>query len=74
MFTSTFEVPDTIPDNFDTGEEFVAHIVEKKRLTAAYILGLPIRAICGTIFIPTRDPEKYPTCEACFQTLSHLNK
>jgi hypothetical protein len=35
-----------------------------------YVLGEEITALCGEKFIPTRDPNKYPVCEACRAVLS----
>ena len=35
-----------------------------------YVLGEEITALCGEKFIPTRDPNKYPVCEACRQALT----
>lgn len=44
----------------------VAHIVrDKGKVTEAYILGSPVEALCGHVFVPTRDPKSYPVCQAC---------
>ena len=36
------------------------------------IEGTRIVALCGTEFIPTRDPSRYPVCPACREVLSRL--
>jgi hypothetical protein len=42
-----------------------AHYAEKNEVTESYVLGTPIVAICGKIFIPSRDPLKFPICPIC---------
>ena len=42
-----------------------AHYVEKDQLTEALVLGLPVVALCGKIWVPSRDPEKFPLCPEC---------
>ena len=27
--------------------------------------GTPVRALCGKIWVPGRDPKKYPLCQTC---------
>lgn len=44
-----------------------AHIVRRRGLTRAYVLGLPITAMCGHRFIPTRDPAGLKLCPGCEQ-------
>lgn len=42
-----------------------SHYAEKVSITEGYVLGTPIVALCGKIFIPTRDPKKFPLCPIC---------
>lgn len=42
-----------------------AHIVEKDKLTDAMVMGMPVVALCGKVWVPSRDPEKYPLCLGC---------
>ncbi|MFD6858160.1 DUF3039 domain-containing protein [Rhodococcus sp. NPDC060090] len=42
------------------------------RLTQNYIEGRPIKALCGTVFVPTRlpdDMQRCPQCEAVYRAL-----
>jgi hypothetical protein len=50
--------------DFD-GDEIFAHYAEAAKITEAYVMGTPIEAICGKIFVPHRDPEKFPVCPEC---------
>lgn len=47
------------------GEKIYSHYAEKDEITQALVLGIPIVALCGKIWIPHRDPDKYPICPRC---------
>lgn len=42
-----------------------AHYVEKDELLEALVEGIPVIALCGKIWIPSRDPDKFPLCPTC---------
>lgn len=46
------------------GERF-AHYVKKEKITAATIEGTPVIALCGKVWVPSRDPKRFPVCPAC---------
>ena len=54
----------TVPTDDGDHERF-SHYVEKDKLTEAMIMGTPVVALCGKVWVPSRDPEKYPTCPEC---------
>lgn len=41
------------------------HFVPKDKLTEAIINGTPVVALCGKVWVPSRDPERFPMCPAC---------
>ena len=45
--------------------EKFSHYVAKDKLTAAFIEGTPVVALCGKVWVPTRDPQKFPVCPEC---------
>jgi hypothetical protein len=45
--------------------ERFAHYAEKNEITEALVNGLPVVALCGKIWVPSRDPKKYPICPIC---------
>jgi hypothetical protein len=47
------------------GSKKFSHYAEKNEVTQGYVLGTPVLAICGKIFIPSRDPHKFPICPIC---------
>ena len=50
----------------DKGDENkFAHYAEKVSVTEGYVLGTPVLAVCGKLFIPSRDPKKFPLCPIC---------
>lgn len=67
MSTSTLEQIDTTTDlTTEDGSPRYAHIVHpKKILTDAMVFGTPVEALCGHVWVPGRDPKKYPICSRC---------
>lgn len=66
---------ETIPrldEELQTGEPAVAHIVKTEpgetaaaKVLEARIYGSPLEALCGHVWVPSRDPKKLPLCEKC---------
>jgi hypothetical protein len=55
-----------------TGEPRMAHIVPPKdgveaavRVMEARMEGTAVEALCGHVFIPSRDPKALPPCGKC---------
>lgn len=61
--------PRTIPapeiTTTDSDDDAVAHIVTKDQQMKGYVEGKPIKALCGKVWVPTRDFEGLPVCQAC---------
>lgn len=56
----------------DTEEGKVAHIVKTEpgesavaKVMEARIYGTAVEALCGKVFVPSRDPKQVPPCEPC---------
>lgn len=56
----------------ETGEPVVAHIVKTEpgenaaaKVLEARVTGTPIEALCGHVWVPSRDPKQLPMCQAC---------
>jgi hypothetical protein len=65
------EKPDTQETDSDSSEHF-AHYAEAAKVTEGYIMGTPVIALCGKIFIPHRNPEKLRVCQNCKEILDGL--
>ena len=53
--------------------EKFSHYVPKNDLTEAMIMGLPVIALCGKVWVPTRDQERFPVCPECKDIWDSLN-
>ncbi|OKL54361.1 hypothetical protein BSZ39_04500 [Bowdeniella nasicola] len=51
-----------------------AHYVRKDKVTAAAVSGKPVVALCGKVWVPGRDPSKYPVCPKCKEIHAELTK
>lgn len=49
----------------DGDHDRFAHYVRKEKITQAALGGSPVIALCGKVWVPGRDPEKYPVCPEC---------
>ena len=65
----------TVPDLqevLQTGEPVMAHIVKTEpgesavaTVLEARIYGTPVEALCGYVWVPSRDPKQLPVCQKC---------
>lgn len=73
--TTTETVTETVTDRVPaTGRPDCAHIVKVEpgetataKVLEARITGTPIEALCGFVWVPSRDPKQLPLCEECKQ-------
>lgn len=56
----------------DFDEPKYAHYAESGSVTEGYVLGKPVVAICGEVFVPSRDPKKFPLCPICKEIVEAL--
>lgn len=45
--------------------ERFAHYVKKDKIVESAVLGGAVVALCGKVWIPSRDPGKFPVCPEC---------
>lgn len=51
---------------FDGGDqERFSHYVPREKLMQAMVEGTPVRALCGKLWVPSRDPQRFPVCPQC---------
>lgn len=53
------------PETHTGDGEDVAHIVTKDQQMRGYVGGEPIEALCGKVWVPSRDYQGLPVCQAC---------
>nr|PZN39623.1 MAG: DUF3039 domain-containing protein [Actinomycetota bacterium] len=56
----------------DGDHERFAHYVEKSKIVESNVTGVPVRALCGKVWVPNRDPSKYPVCPECKRIYDEL--
>jgi len=42
-----------------------AHYVRKEKIVESAVTGAPVIALCGKVWTPSRDPQKFPICAEC---------
>ena len=56
----------TNPVPTDDGDhERFSHYADRDKITEAMVSGTPVVALCGKVWVPSRDPKKYPVCPEC---------
>ncbi len=61
--TSVLERPQTSTDDGD--HDRFAHYVRKDKIVESAVMGTPVVALCGKVWVPGRDPSKFPICPDC---------
>jgi Protein of unknown function (DUF3039) len=62
-------------ESLDDGDhDRFSHYARKDKLTEAMVMGTPVVALCGKVWVPSRDPKKYPVCPSCKEVWDSLSK
>ncbi|HKH08251.1 MAG TPA: DUF3039 domain-containing protein [Agromyces sp.] len=56
----------------DGDHERFAHYVQKDKIMESALTGKPVIALCGKVWVPGRDPEKFPVCPTCKEIYERL--
>ena len=65
--TGTGTQTDVRPDlsDGDGDHERFAHYVDKSKIVDSAVSGTPVVALCGKVWVPSRDPKRFPICPDC---------
>ena len=63
---------DIRPDTSHGDHERFAHYVDKNEMMESAVNGTPIRALCGKVWVPSRDPKRFPVCPECKEIYESL--
>ena len=70
--TRPVEVLPDLDEVVEPGEPVQAHIVKVRpgesavaKVVEARIYGTPVEALCGHVWVPSRDPKQLPLCQEC---------
>lgn len=65
------EVRPVLDDEGD--HDRMAHIVvPASAITEAIVTGKPCTALCGKVWVPSRDPKRYPVCATCKEVAASM--
>jgi hypothetical protein len=45
--------------------ERFSHYVQKDKILESAVTGTPVIALCGKVWVPNRDPQRFPVCPDC---------
>lgn len=49
-----------------------AHYALKRKIARSMVEGTPVVALCGKVWVPSRDPRLFPLCPACKEVHASL--
>ena len=52
--------------------ERFSHYVQKEKILESALSGKPVIALCGKVWLPGRDPQKFPVCPTCKEIYEKL--
>lgn len=64
--TAVLERTEVQPEVYEPGDhERFSHYVRKEKILESAMSGEPVTALCGKVWVPGRDPKKFPVCPTC---------
>ena len=77
MQTDTIERTDSderVDDGSDSDRPKHFHYVKKDKIVESAVTGAPVIALCGKVWVPNRDPQKFPVCPDCKKIFDRLSE
>lgn len=60
-------------DQVEAGDhERYSHFVKKGKIVESAVMGNAVIALCGKVWVPSRDPQKFPVCPTCKEIYEQL--
>ncbi|MDM7832577.1 DUF3039 domain-containing protein [Cellulomonas edaphi] len=72
--TSVLERQETTEQVEPGDHERFAHYVRKEKIMESAMSGKPVIALCGKVWVPGRDPNKFPVCPVCKEIYEGLRE
>ncbi|KRE62354.1 DUF3039 domain-containing protein [Nostocoides sp. Soil756] len=64
--TAVLERTEAVPEVAEPGDhERFAHYVRKEKIVESAVTGEPVTALCGKVWVPGRNPDRFPVCPTC---------
>ncbi len=72
--TTTTQTGTPAPQLDDGDHDRFAHYVigGSEAILHSMVTGEPVTALCGKVWVPSRDPERFPVCPECKQLKEDL--
>lgn len=62
-------------DQVEAGDhERYSHYVKKNKIVESAVMGNAVVALCGKVWVPSRDPERFPVCPECKAIFEKLKR
>lgn len=58
----------------DGDHDRFSHYVQKDKILESAVTGKPVIALCGKVWVPGRDPQKFPVCPECKRIYEQMRK
>jgi hypothetical protein len=66
---------ETTVESVEPGDhERYSHYVRKEKIVESAVMGSPVVALCGKVWVPNRDPQKFPVCPECQEIYDGLRE
>ena len=64
-----------VVESIEPGDhERYSHYVRKEKIVESAVMGTPVVALCGKVWVPNRDPNKFPVCPECQEIYDGLRE
>lgn len=64
-----------VVESIEPGDhERYSHYVRKEKIVESAVMGTPVVALCGKVWVPNRDPKKFPVCPECQEIYDGLRE
>jgi len=70
--TGVLEQTETRQEVEPGDHERFAHYVRKEKILVSAVSGAPVVALCGKVWVPGRDPNRFPVCPVCKEIYAGL--
>jgi hypothetical protein len=62
-------------EQLDEGDhDRFSHYVQEEKILESALSGKPVIALCGKVWTPGRDPQKFPICPSCKEIYESLSQ
>jgi hypothetical protein len=73
--TLDLELEELLREEVEEGDhDRYSHYVQKEKILQSAISGKPVIALCGKVWTPGREPQKFPICPTCKEIYDKLKK